>query len=68
MQNRAEPLLPEQDIEAQLLNELRRAETKFKEAPPNEKPAAEQEFREALRRFSALVLDRKLPSGFSVRP
>jgi hypothetical protein len=47
----------QQEIEAVLLRELKSAEAKFKQAGPGEKRAAEKEFRDALRRFSALVLD-----------
>lgn len=56
-----------EQIEAQLLAELRRAETEFKEARPENKAAAEEVFRKALREFSELVLDPKLPPRLSGR-
>lgn len=50
-----------EQIEAQLLAELRRAEMEFREAAPDQKAAAEEVFRKALREFSELVLDPKVP-------
>jgi hypothetical protein len=56
-----------EQIEAQLLAELRRAETQFKQASPDQKAAAEEVFRKALREFSELVLDPKVPPRLSGR-
>jgi len=64
----SQPLADRQLIETQLLEELRRAEAAFKEAGPSQRETAEEEFRAALRRFSELVLDRRVPPGLSVRP
>ena len=62
------PTLSRQQIEAQLLDELRSAEAAFKAAPASHKQAAEEHFRKALRRFSELVLDSRMPAGINVRP
>jgi hypothetical protein len=45
---------------------LKSAEAKFKQAGPDEKRAAEKEFRNALRRFSTLILDVQGSSEFGV--
>ena len=56
----------QQETEAALLRELKSAEAKFKQAGPGEKRAAEKEFRNALRRFSTLILDVQGSSEFGV--
>jgi hypothetical protein len=63
---RRQPLGSQQETEAALLRELKSAEAKFKQAGPGEKRAAEKEFRNALRRFSALILDVQGSSEFGV--
>ncbi len=63
-QRRRKSSCTQQEIEAALLSELKSAEAKFKQAGPRERRAAEKEFRNALRRFSALVLDEEVPFGF----
>ena len=63
-----QPLAARQQIETELLEELKRAEAAFKQAEPSQREAAEEEFRTALRRFSELVLDRRVPPGLSFRP
>jgi len=45
-----------EQIEANLLAELRQAETEFKQANFDQREPAERKFREALRRFSEFVL------------
>jgi hypothetical protein len=62
------PLPPDREqIEAHLLAELRRAEEEFKQAGPDQKAAAEEVFRKALREFSELILDPRFPPGLSGR-
>lgn len=63
---RQKPPGRQQETEAALLRELKSAEAKFKQAGPGEKRAAEKEFRNALRRFSALILDVQGSSEFGV--
>jgi len=46
-------------LEEQLLAEVRQAETAFRNAPPDEKEAVAERYREALQRFNELILDRK---------
>ena len=50
-----EPEMREQ-IEANLLAELRQAESEFKQASFEQREPAERKFREALRRFSEFIL------------
>ena len=64
--HRQKPPGSQQETEAALLRELKSAEAKFKQAGPDEKRAAEKEFRNALRRFSALILDVQGSSKFGV--
>ena len=59
--------LTRQQIETALLEELRQAEAEFKQAGPERKQAAEEEFRTALRRFSQLILEGRVPPGMAVR-
>ena len=64
--HRQKPPGSQQETEAALLRELKSAEAKFKQAGPDEKRAAEKEFRSALRRFSTLILDVQGSSEFGV--
>lgn len=64
--HRQKPLGSHQETEVALLRELKSAEAKFKQAGPGEKRAAEKQFRNALRRFSALILDVQGTSEFGV--
>lgn len=64
--HRQKPPGSQQETEAALLRELKSAEAKFKRAGPDEKRAAEKEFRNALRRFSTLILDVQGSSEFGV--
>ena len=54
-----------EQIEAQLLSELREAEAEFRHAATERRGAAEEKFREALRRFSELILEGRVPPGGS---
>ena len=56
-----------QQLEAELLEELRQAEAEFIAAGPDRKERAAENFRIALRRFSELVLDRRVPPGLSAQ-
>ena len=50
-----------QQLEAELLIQLRRAEAEFHEASADQKEQAGERFRQALERFSRLILDRRFP-------
>ena len=56
-------LTPLQAIEEELLIQVRQAEIEFKEASDDEKEQAAEKYRQALSRFSELVLDRRFPPG-----
>jgi len=51
-------------IEVELLTHVRQAESEFQRASGDQKEQAGEKYREALARFSALVLDRRFPPGF----
>ena len=52
-----------QQLEAQLLRELKAAEALFHAALPEQKANASRHYREALDRFNDLILNRKLPDS-----
>lgn len=54
-------------LEEQLLAEVKQAEFEFQNAPPEEKEAAAERYRQTLQRFNDLILDRK-PPGSSAEP
>jgi hypothetical protein len=54
-------------LEEQLMAELKRAEYEFQNAPPEQKEAVAERYREALQRFNDLILNRK-PPGCSEEP
>jgi len=56
-----------QQLEEQLLAEVKQAELQFQNAPPDQKEAVAERYRQALRRFNDLILDRK-PPGSSTEP
>ncbi len=51
-----------QQIELELLGQLRKAEAEFKQAPEETREEAGQRYRVALDQFSHLVLDRRFPA------
>lgn len=53
-----------QQLEAELLAELKRAETAFHEASPDAKEGAAERYRAALQRFNDVVVARKIPPGW----
>jgi hypothetical protein len=52
-----------QQLEIQLLRELKAAEAVFLSALPEQKAEASRQYREALDRFNDLILHRKLPNS-----
>jgi hypothetical protein len=54
-----------QEIEAQLLGELKHAESEFQLAAPDEKEAAGERYRHVLERFNTFILGHKIPPGSS---
>jgi hypothetical protein len=58
---RVSQIAARQQMEAQLLRELKTAEAVFQSALPEEKAAASRQYREALDRFNDLILNRRLP-------
>lgn len=50
-------------LEAQLLADLKQTELEFKNAPPDQKEAVAERYRQALQRFNDLILDRKPPGS-----
>ena len=48
-------------VEVQLLTDLRTAEVAFKQATDEQRETAGEQYRQALARFSALILDRRFP-------
>lgn len=48
-------------IEVQLLTEVRAAEVAFKQASAAQKEQAGEKYRQALSRFTELILDRRFP-------
>lgn len=54
-----------EQLEAQLLAELKQAELAFQNAPPDQKEAVAERYRQALQRFNDLILDRKPPGSSS---
>jgi TRAP-type C4-dicarboxylate transport system substrate-binding protein len=56
-----------QRLEEQLLAEVKQAEIEFHNAPPDQKEAVAERYRQTLRRFNDLILDRK-PPGSSTEP
>ena len=61
------PLAMRQQIEGELLLELRHAEAEFKGATSDLRPAAEERFRQALRRFSDLILEGRVPPDLETK-
>jgi hypothetical protein len=55
-------------IERQLLTDVRTAEAAFKQATGTQKDQAGEQYRLALARFTELVLDRRLPSDLRLAP
>lgn len=55
-------------IEVELLTDVRQAESEFQQASSDQKEQAGEKYRQALARFSALVLDRRFPPGFQFQP
>ena len=53
-------------VEVDLLTDVRAAEAAFKRASGDQKEQAGEQYRLALARFSALVLDRRFPPGFQL--
>lgn len=53
-----------EQLEAQLLAELKQAEIEFQNASPDQKEAVAEGYRQALQRFNDLILERK-PPGLS---
>jgi hypothetical protein len=49
-------------IEMQLLTDVQTAEVAFKQATGAEKEQAGEQYRQALARFSELIIDRRFPS------
>jgi len=54
-------------VEVQLLTDLRTAETAFKQATDDQRETAGEQYRQALARFSALILDRRFPPDLHPR-
>ena len=54
-----------QELEAQLLAELKHAESEFQRAAPDEKEAAGERYRLVLERFNTFILGHKIPPGSS---
>jgi hypothetical protein len=52
-----------EELEARLLAELRDAEAAFHRASPDEKPEAENRYRQALERFNEIIVHRRMPPG-----
>lgn len=52
-----------QQLEVELLRELKAAEAAFHSALPEQKAEASRLYREALDRFNDLILNRKLPDS-----
>lgn len=52
-----------QQLEEQLLAELKAAEVAFRTAPPGEKEAASDRYRQALERFNEVIVHRRMPAG-----
>jgi hypothetical protein len=57
---------PLRKVEGELLDQVRRAEIEFKQAPPERKEQAGERYRRALDRFSQLILDQRFPPEFSL--
>jgi hypothetical protein len=55
-------------IEKELLTHVREAEVEFEQALDHQKEQAGEKYRQALARFSALILDRRFPPGFQFQP
>ena len=56
-----------EQLEEQLLAEVRQAESEFRNASPDQKEAVAERYRQALQRFNDLILGRK-PPGTSREP
>jgi hypothetical protein len=52
-----------EELEERLLAELREAEAAFHLAGPEEKPEAENRYRQALERFNEIIVHRRMPPG-----
>ena len=57
------PRQPRERLEEQMLAELKQAEAEFQNAPPDQKEAATERYREALEKFNNFILDRKPPGS-----
>ena len=57
-----------QQLEAELLKLVRRAEVEYRQAPAARKEQAGENYRQALARFSELVLDRRFPPQVQLQP
>jgi hypothetical protein len=55
------PRKSRQELEAQLLAELKHAESEFQSAAPDQKDAAGERYRRVLERFNTLILGHKIP-------
>ena len=53
-------------VEVELLTHVRTAELEFRQASEDQKEHAGERYRQALARFSALILDRRFPPGFQL--
>ena len=53
-------------VEVELLTHVRAAEVEFQQAPEDQKEQAGEKYRQALARFSELILDRRFPRGFQL--
>ncbi|MBZ5577462.1 MAG: hypothetical protein LAP40_12950 [Acidobacteriia bacterium] len=58
--------LARHQIEDELLTQVRQAEAAFKQAPADQKEVAGERYREALQRFSELILDRRVPPAMRI--
>jgi hypothetical protein len=54
-----------QEVEKQLLAELKQAESEFQSAAPDQKEATAERYRRVLERFNTFILGRKMPPGSS---
>jgi hypothetical protein len=57
-----------QELEKQLLAELKHAESEFQRAAPDQKEAAGERYRHVLERFNTFILGRKMPPSSSGEP
>jgi len=52
-----------QELEEQLLAEVKHAEAEFQSAAPDQREAAGERYRTVLERFNAFILGHKIPPG-----